>query len=80
MHGMRTALLVLAAAVALVTASPTLQHSLRRLSHHGQWAAGLAILGVAIVAQVLVNRAGRRRIAARAGQRGIPARAARPQR
>jgi hypothetical protein len=77
---MRTALLVLAAAVALVTASPTLQHSMRHLSHHGQWAAGLALLGVAIVAQVLVNRAGHRRIAARAGQRGIPARAARPQR
>jgi len=80
MHGMRTALLVLAAAVALVTASPTLQHSLRHLSHHGQWAAGLALLGVAIAAQILVTSAGRRKTATRAGQRGIPARAARPQR
>jgi hypothetical protein len=77
---MRTALLVLAAAVVLVTASPTLQHSLRHLSHHGKWAVGLAILGIAIVAQILVNSAGRHRIAARARQRMIPARAARPQR
>ncbi len=61
MHGIKTALLVIAAAVALVAASPALQHALHGLSRHGQWAAIAALIGAAAGAQILVSSTGRRR-------------------